>query len=174
MWKSEFVRLAALPTSTSVLIASDLTIISDRLCVLWTSTRDNILRKSNFPCKHRYGLKFDIKHKKIAFSLFDPFLSYIQSTRVPQRLPTYGDNSLIPNPGPSITPNQYPRREKVDGKFLTKCLVVNARSLLSVHKKDDKQTCHLSNFQDLVYSEEADLVWVTETWLRDDIERRKF
>ncbi|CAB4032671.1 Hypothetical predicted protein, partial [Paramuricea clavata] len=60
-------------------------------------------------------------------------------------------------------------QEKVDGKFLTKCLV-NARSLLSVHKKDGKQTCHLSNFQDLVYSEEADLVWVTETWLRDDIE----
>jgi hypothetical protein len=142
MWKSEFVRLAALPTSTSVLIASDLTIISDRLCVLWTSTRDNILRKSNFPCKHRYGLEFHIKHKTshLVFLILlagdiatnpgptmatqSGHLPDIESTRVPQRLPTYGDNSLIPNPGPSITPNQYPRRKKTDGKFLTKCLVV--------------------------------------------------
>ena len=146
-------------TSTSVLIASDLTTISDRLCVLWTSTRDNILRKSNFPCKQRYGLKFDIQHKK-SHLVFLILLA--------------GD--IATNPGPTMAtqsghlPDIQSTREKVDGKFLTKCLVVNARSLLSVHKKDGKQTCHLSNFQDLIYSEEADLVWVTETWLRDDIE----
>ncbi|CAB3981872.1 Hypothetical predicted protein [Paramuricea clavata] len=159
MWKSEFVRLAALPTSTSFLIASELTIISDRLCVLWTSTRDIILRKSNFPCKHRYGLKFDMKH--LVFLIFlagdiatnpgptmttqSGHLTDIQSTRIPQRPPTYGDNSLIPNPGPSITPNQYPRREKVDGKFLAKCLVVNARSLLSVNKKDELFNVYFSS-----------------------------
>ena len=42
--------------------------------------------------------------------------------------------------------------------------------MLSFHNKDGKQLCHLRNFQDLVYSEEADLVWVTETWLKDDVE----
>ena len=33
-----------------------------------------------------------------------------------------------------------------------------------------QQSCHLINFQNLVFSEQADIVWVTETWLRDDIE----
>ena len=33
-------------------------------------------------------------------------------------------------------------------------------------------TC-MTNFQNLVYSEQADIVWVTETWLRDDIENSK-
>ena len=104
-------------------------------------------------------MKFDIQHKK-SHLVFLILLA--------------GD--IATNPGPTMAtqsghlPDIQSTREKVDGKFLTKCLAVNARSLLSVHKKDGKQTCHLSNFQDLVYSEEADLVWVTETWLRDDIE----
>ena len=121
MWKSEFVPLAALPTSTSVLIASDLTIISDRLCVLWMSTQDNSLRKSNFPCKHRYGLKFDIQHKKWHLVLL---------------ILLAGD--IATNPGPTMAtqsghlPDIQSTREKVDGNFLTKCLV-NC-SLLSVHK----------------------------------------
>ena len=43
-------------------------------------------------------------------------------------------------------------------------------SLISSHRLNGKQSCHLTNFQNLVYSEQADIVWVTETWLRDDIE----
>ena len=49
------------------------------------------------------------------------------------------------------------------------CLVINARSLKSLHVTDDKQVCNLSRFQELVYSESADLVWVIETWLTKDI-----
>ena len=37
------------------------------------------------------------------------------------------------------------------------------------HVLDGKKLCHLSRFQELVYSEAADLVWVTETWLTKDV-----
>lgn len=50
------------------------------------------------------------------------------------------------------------------GPCSARCLVVNARSLVSIHKTNGKKSCHLTNFQNLVYTEQADLVWVTETW----------
>ena len=38
-------------------ISSELASMSDRLCLLWTSTRDRVFRKYNFPLKnYRYGL----------------------------------------------------------------------------------------------------------------------
>ena len=55
------------------------------------------------------------------------------------------------------------------GPCSARCLVVNARSLVSIHKTNGKNSCHLTNFQNLVYTEQADLVWVTEAWLRNDI-----
>ena len=59
-------------------------------------------------------------------------------------------------------------------KPCAKCRVVNTRSLLSfIEIKDVNQSCHLNNFYNLVFSEEAVLVWVTETWLRDDVESSK-
>ena len=54
--------------------------------------------------------------------------------------------------------------------FFARCLFINARSLISSHRLNGKQSCHLINFQNLVFPEQADIVWVTETWLRDDIE----
>ena len=166
MWKSEFVRLAAPPTSTSVLIASELTIISDRLCFLWTSTRDNILRKSNFPCKHRYGLEFHLKHKKshLVFLILlagdiatnpgpttqSGDLLDIQSTRVPQRLPTHSENSLRG----------------------LECLYLNSRSLkafVQVDDNDPSKVCKITFFQQLVYSGDYDIVSVCETWLNDSV-----
>ena len=78
------------------------------------------------------------------------------------------------NPDPTIYPDHYLQSQNSNfshnRKPFAKCLVVNARSLLNFHKKDGKQLCQLRNFQNLVYSEKADLVWVTETWLRDDVE----
>ncbi|CAB4028706.1 Hypothetical predicted protein [Paramuricea clavata] len=55
--KPELVRFEVRSTSTNISIASELARIPDRLCFLWISTRDNILRKSNYPCKHQYGLE---------------------------------------------------------------------------------------------------------------------
>ena len=46
---------------------------------------------------------------------------------------------------------------------------LNARSLKSQHVSNGRKLCHLSRFQELVYSEPVDLVWVTETWLTKDI-----
>ena len=54
--------------------------------------------------------------------------------------------------------------------FFAMCLAINARSLISSHKLNGKQSCHLTNFQNPVYSEQADIVWVSETWLTDDID----
>lgn len=46
--------------------------------------------------------------------------------------------------------------------------------LKSLHKlPSGKQVCNLSRFHELVYAEDADLVWVTETWLTQDIENNE-
>lgn len=50
-------------TSKKTVISSELTILPDKLCFIWMSTRDVFLQKSSYPCKHRYGLVFNIKHK---------------------------------------------------------------------------------------------------------------
>ena len=71
------------------------------------------------------------------------------------------------NPGPTRKNSHHQNGSQ---SFFAKCLVINARSLISSHKLNGKQSCNLTNFQNLVYSEQADIVWVTETWLRDDIE----
>ena len=56
------------------------------------------------------------------------------------------------------------------GRNFVNCLVINARSLKSRHIVNGRKVCHLSCFQDLVYSDQADFVWVTETWLTDDVD----
>ena len=52
-----------------------------------------------------------------------------------------------------------------------RCLVINARSLISVHGTNNcEENCsNLDRFQNLVYTEVSDIVCVSETWLRDDI-----
>ena len=52
-------------TLKRVIISSELTKLPDKLCFIWMSTRDIFLRKSSYPCKHRYGLEFSIKHKSL-------------------------------------------------------------------------------------------------------------
>ncbi len=41
--------------------------------------------------------------------------------------------------------------------------------IVSLHKSNGEKSCHLTNFQNLVHTEQADLIWVTETWLKDYI-----
>ena len=55
------------------------------------------------------------------------------------------------------------------GSNFVNFIVINARSLKSRHFVNSRKLCHLLCFQDLVYSEQADLVWVTETCLTDDV-----
>ena len=48
---------------------------------------------------------------------------------------------------------------------------MNARSLMSTHKLTESETvCNLNCFQDLVYSEQIDIVCVNETWLNGNID----
>ena len=88
--KPKFVQYEKVTTSVNFSIASELLPISERLCLLWTSTRDNVLRKYNLPLKstHRYGIQFDIKNNKLHL-----FLCILLA----------GD--IATNPGPSIIPN---------------------------------------------------------------------
>ena len=68
------------------------------------------------------------------------------------------------NPGPTRKNSHHQNGSQ---NFFAKCLVINARSLISSHKLNGKQSCNLTNFQNLVHSEQADIVWVTETWSRE-------
>ena len=58
----------ATPNADNISISSELTSLSDRLSFVWTSTRDNILRKPR--ANHRYGLEFKIKHHTIHLLLY--------------------------------------------------------------------------------------------------------
>ena len=51
-----------------VFINSELRTLHHKICHIWTSTLAIILRKSSYPCRHRYGLEFNMKHKLTTFS----------------------------------------------------------------------------------------------------------
>ena len=78
-----------------------------------------------------------------------------------------GDICVNPGPNSNMRNVQNQPRQQHRKDFPINCLVVNARSLKSLHKLNGKQVCN--RFQELVYSENADLVWVAETWLNKDI-----
>ena len=88
--KPEVVRYEGITNFSSIRISSELVSISGRLGLVWSSTRDNVLRKYNLPLKstHRYGIQFDIKTNKLHL-----FLCILLA----------GD--IATNPGPSIIPN---------------------------------------------------------------------
>ena len=137
--KPERVRFEDRSTSTNISIASELARIPDRLCFLWISTRDNILRKSNYPCKHQYGLELQVKHKNLHLLLC---------------ILLAGD--VATNPGPTSD------SQSTDG---FKILYLNARSLKAfVHPPGNTplKVCKISLFQDLVYSGNYDVVCVCE------------
>lgn len=63
--KPQLILFEDTTTFKRVFITSELTRLSAKLCFIWTSTRDIILRKSSYPCRHRYGLQFEIEHKNL-------------------------------------------------------------------------------------------------------------
>jgi hypothetical protein len=120
-------------------------------------------------------LEFKTKHKNLHLILFLMLAGDIASNPGPEsnqndafRCLSFNAQSLK-----SVNKQQQLQQLTDDRKCFAKCLVVNARSLLSVRKSEGKRTCQLGNFQELVYSEDADIVWVTETWLRDDVGSRE-
>ena len=109
------------PKSSNFEISSELTSIPDRLSYIWTSTRDNVLRKHSFSLNYRYGLQFEIKNNNQHL-----FLIILLS----------GD--VATNPGPTSE------------KHL-RCLSFNAQSIRSSFKlPDGTLTTNLQSFNDLV------------------------
>jgi hypothetical protein len=137
--KPKFVQYETV--TTSVNIASELLPISERLCLLWTSTRDNVLRKYNLPLKstHRYGIQFDIKNNKLHL-----FLCILLA----------GD--IATNPGPSIIPNTNVCLLNSNTDMVMHC---NCRSLLP--KVDELRAA--------MKSVKPSFIATTETWLNNGI-----
>ena len=91
-------------------------------------------------------------------------------------------NDVELNPGPvsaperaSATDQSSQSRSEATAQLLRassslNCLAINARSLKSFHSVNGQQVSNLSRFQDLIYTENADLAFVTETWLHKDVE----
>ena len=69
------------------------------------------------------------------------------------------------NPGPSSNKFQNSYNDRA-----VKCIGLNARSLMSVKKTNDREVVsNLERFQNFVYSENIDIVFVNETWLSANI-----
>ena len=131
-------------TLHSIVISPELVELLEKLCCVWTATRDFKQRKFNYPlwiAKYRYGLTLQINR-----NLFHVFLLILLT----------GD--VATNPGPSSCKNNIC------------CLSFNARSLCSFNNLSDGMlVSNLMSFQNLVYGENLDLIAVTKTWLKDNI-----
>ncbi len=85
------------------------------------------------------------------------------------------------NPGPSTQSMRY--TEKLQPQSSTKiqhqllrnscpsvnCVVLNARSLTSIHKKNDQIFSNMNCMQNFLIAENIDIAFVTETWLTKNI-----
>ncbi len=123
----------------NVFISSELAILPDKMSFIWASTLDRKLRKFNLPKKYRYGLDFNVTRK-----CFHVVLLILLA------------DDIATNPGPN---------SKI------RCLVLNARSFKSIHRDEmtDQKICNLQRFQNLVYTENSDIICANETWLTKDI-----
>lgn len=72
---------------------------------------------------------------------------------------------MATNPGPNFRPA---RPHKPGANSIPNDIAINTRSLKSLHSINGKQTSNLAHFQELVFTEDADLALVTETWLNSD------
>ena len=165
--KSPIILLNDEAASESVSINSNLTTLPNKLGCICTSTRDNYLRKSSYPCKHRYGLEFDIKHKSLHLILCillagDIALNPGPMTTAPHLLPNDAHANSESTRG-NITSTRNDSQHGLD------CLYLNSRSLKAFVKTDDNcsKVCKIDIFQQLVYCGGYDVVCVCETWLND-------
>ena len=133
----------------SDLICPGLVVIPVRVCNLWIWTRDRKLHDLNLTPNHRSNLGFHLA----------------RSLHLLICLQLSGDIYINSGPDNSRCKHRSPRK----GQSAT-CLVINTQSLKSVNKVDGNKVSNTSHFQELVYGEEAENVFVTETWLKDYVE----
>ena len=132
-------------------ISPELLSISNRLCCLWSSTRDNTLGKSTFPLmsNHRHGLQFNIANSNLHLLLC---------------ILLAGDIATNPGPACNSTGIRFQNSQ-------LKSLVLNARGLKRISREEvsNQTVCNLQRFQNLVYNENSDIICVNETWLNNSI-----
>ena len=116
------------------------------------STRDIFLRKASYPCKHRYGLEFSIKHKILHLVLCILLAGDIATNPGPT-LP----NAQFGNLSPSHL--QVPVDERPKNEFGPAIALAN---MMSLAPKIDELRCFVENTN-------PDLISLTETWLNDSI-----
>ncbi len=83
--------------------------------------------------------------------------------------PVYAPKRATSNKQPTQSRNEETTRQHRAPSSLN-CIAINARSLKSFHSVNGQQVSNLTRSQDLIYTENADLAFVTETWLHRDIE----
>ena len=91
----------------------------------------------------------------------------------------YGDVEI--NPGPSTQSMRYTEElqpqssTKIQHQLLrnscpsVNCVVLNARSLTSAHKKNDQIFSNMNCMQNFLIAENIDIAFVTKTWLTKNI-----
>ena len=149
LYCSSLPRQNSYDASPRVLICPGLVVIPERVCNLWIWTRDKKLHDLNLPPNHRSKLGLHLARS--SHSLISLLLS--------------GDICVNPGPDNPRHKQSSPRKEQS-----ATCLVINAQSLKSVNNVDGNKVSNISRFQELVYGEEADIVFVTEAWLKDYVE----
>ena len=128
----------------SFVISSELAVLPEKLCYIWTATRDVKQRKLNYPEKLRYGLNF-----KLNLKLLHVFLLILLT----------GD--VATNPGPcSSTQNGL------------KIIYLSAKSLKAFVSSDEGFPCKISKItllQQLIFGSSYDVVCICETWLNNAV-----
>ena len=92
----------------------------------------------------------------------------------PELLKIVRSGDVHPLPGPetnsSSGPTTKPTNQAGTNSQCLRCCSFNAQSLRSLNRLlDGTLVSNLSSFQDLVYTENFDLITVTETWLNENI-----
>ena len=89
---------------------------------------------------------------------------------------------IHPNPGPTTTntninpcrSNKHNKNGPRDNQSDLYCMHMNARSLKkNIHSQGNLYTTNLLKFQEMIYSEMLDIMFVSETWLNSDISSKE-
>jgi hypothetical protein len=148
---------------SNISICSELTSIPGRLGLLWTSTRDRVLRKYNLPLNnyHRYGLHFNIKNNYSQLFLF---------------ILLAGD--VATNPGPSkpvkcvsLNAHSLKSLHNTDNNNL-KVLYLNARSIksfITIGNSPSNKVCKITLLQEPVHAGDYEVICICQTWLNKTV-----
>ena len=160
------------------------------------SKNDVITKNNDLLVNHNYGTVrnwYCIINNRTRFILFIQrkllrrrfhYYANCQSTFNPTVLSALllkcGD--IHPNPGPTITNVNSTRNDKCDSckrqsehkQSNLSCMYMNARSLKKIiHVQENQYISNLSKFQELLYSESVDIMFVTETWLNSNVSNKE-